>query len=88
MLCPPNLGLKASMAEDVQQFIRTADDALCSIQWGRLGDRNVRFHDIGQHEPSPLRQPLRDTGKQVCLQRPIDVMQGKCGNDQFEGPFR
>lgn len=88
VLCPPNLGLKASMAEDVEQFIRAADNALCSIQWGRLGDRSVRFYDIGQHEPSALRQPLRDTGKRVCLQRSVDVMQSKCGNDQFEGPFR
>ena len=63
VLCPPNLGLKASMAEDVQQFIRAADNALCSIQWGRLGDRSVRFYDIGQHESSALRQPLRYTGK-------------------------
>ena len=88
VLCPPNLGLKASLAKDVQQFIRAADNALCSIQWGRLGDRSVRFYDIGQHEPSALRQPLRYTGKQVCLHRPVDVMQRKCGDDQFEGPFR
>ena len=88
MLCPSNLRLKASLAKDVQQFIRAADDALCSIQWGRLGDRSMRFYDIGQHESSALRKPLRYTGEQVCLQRPVDVMQGKCGNDQFEGPFR
>jgi hypothetical protein len=87
VLRPPNLGLKASAPEDVQQLIRAADNAPCSIQWGRLGDRSVRFYDIGEHEPSALGQPLRYTRKQVCLQRPVDVMQSKCGSDQLEGPF-
>ena len=87
VLCPAKVGLKASVAEDVQQFIRAADNAVCSIHWGRLGDRSVRFYDIGQHEPSALGQPLRYTEKQVCLQRPVDVMQSKCGDNQLEGTF-
>ena len=71
VLCPPNLRLKASVAEALQQFICAADNALCSIEWGRLGDRSVRFHDIGQHEPSALGESLRHTGKQVCFQLPV-----------------
>ncbi len=47
----------------------------------------MRFYDIGQHEPSALGQPLRYTEKQVCLQRPVDVMQSKCGDNQLEGTF-
>jgi hypothetical protein len=88
VLCPSDLGPEAGLTEEVQQFIRAADNALFSIQWGRLGDRSVRFYDIGQHEPSSLRQPLRHTGKQVCLHRPIDVVQSERRNDQIERPFR
>ena len=88
VLRPPNRGLKAGLTKEVEQFVRAADDALCAIDRSRLGERSVRFHDIRQQEPSALRQSLCDTGEQVGLRRNIDVMQGKCGNDQLEGPFR
>ncbi len=76
------------MAEIVEQFHRAADVALFPIQWSRLRDRSVGFYDIGQHEPSALREPLRHTGKEVRLRRSVHVMQGKRGNDQLERPFR
>ena len=36
----------------------------------------------------PFDSRCATTGKKVCLQRPVDVMQSKRGDDQFEGPFR
>src|SRR4030081_338584 len=61
VLRPSNLGLKAGVAEGVQQLIGAADDAVCSIDRGRVGDRSVRFDDIAQHEAAAFGQPLRDT---------------------------
>jgi len=88
VLRPPDLWLEAGLAEEVQELVRAADDALCPIQRGRVGNRSVRFDDISQHEPSALRQLLRHPGKQVRLHRVVDVMQGERGDDQLEGPFR
>jgi hypothetical protein len=88
VLCPPNLGLEAGVTEDVQQLIGAADHAVCSIQWRRFGDGGMRLYDIGQHEPSAVGQPLRDSGKQVCFQRGVDVVQRECRDDQFERPYR
>jgi hypothetical protein len=88
VLRPPNLGLKAGVAEDVQQFVRTADDAVYPIERSRVGNRSVRLYYIGQHEQSVFGQPLRNAGKQVCLRLPVDVMQSKCGHDQLERPVR